>query len=782
MEIIERLPLRPIIFLANTKYNDYRQECINDAIISKTTKPKESDIKSWYNQLQQFCKCNIKTKGITKRIYSYSAKTPAGLGGRLFCGGSLQGIWGKYRGLILRDLTTDIDMVNAHPVILRWVCKKHNIECPQLEYYINNRDKCLSKFPTRSAGKTAYLCVTNMDKVSRNSNAPQHFKDYDKEMKQIQKQLIGKPEYKELFDTVPIEKREDNYNGCAINRILCFYENEILQHVIHIINKRELEIAILMMDGLQIYGNHYDDVDLLKEITTYVGEQMPNLNMRWAYKDHDMTLSVPDDFDETEPQVSDKPFVCSDLEATQKVYSLYPHWKFCEGNLYVFDEGIWSCNDATFRNIITKFNDKLWTSVMNRKTEQLEASAIKSYGNTTDLKNKIIKEMPSLCIDDNWIKRTERSSLGMLMFQNGYLDLRSGLFYDNKDYPFNPNIVFSYKIPHDWICETEESIKYKLDIEKRLFYDPLGKDVGDFFIYNLARGLAGDVMKRIIFGLGYGNTGKSTLSKALLRSCGGYVDTFNANNLAYRQTGQDQAQQNRWIMLKKDKRIILSNEVNSQVTLNGNGIKALSSGGDELEGRGHGESERSFNIQFLTVVFANDLPTIKPYDDAVDKRIRVVSYTKQYVEGEPMNEMELTGDPEIDTEIDSIEFQQAFLKILVLKYLDGKNGQFDADPLGVIAAKQDWIGTEATCLSKLCEDYEITDNADDYALSSDIENWIKENKIGISMKRFGMDMKLHCVRNKYVNVASKVKKINGKTPQVWVGIKKIQDIHNSDNE
>ena len=226
-------------------------------------------------------------------------------------------------------------------------------------------------------------------------------------------------------------------------------------------------------------------------------------------------------------------------------------------------------------------------------------------------------------------------------------------------------------------------------------------------------------------------------------------------------------------MLKKDKRIILSNEVNSMVTLNGNGIKALSSGGDELEGRGHGESEKSFCIQFLTVVFANDLPNIKPYDDAIDKRIRVISYTKQYIEGVPSNEMELTGDSGIDEEINTIEFQQAFVRLLVLKYIEGKEGLYKTDPIGVIAAKQDWIGEEATCLSKLEQDYEITDNENDYVLSSELEEWIKTNKIGITMKRFGMDMKLHCVRNNFVNVINKLKKVRGKGTQVWFGIKRI---------
>ena len=505
---------------------------------------------------------------------------------------------------------------------------------------------------------------------------------------------------------------------------------------------------------------------------------------KWAKKDNEILYNelFPKKVLLEHKPASDKQFVCSDMEATEKVYKLYPNWKYCEGNLYVFQDGVWLSDDATYRAIISKFNDVLWVGVANRKTQLYEASSVKSYGNTTDLKNRIIKEMPSLCIDNDWIKRTERSSLGCLMFMNGYLNLRTGLFYDNETYPFNPDIVFTYKIPHKWVQENDADVMYRLSIEKRLFHDPLGRAVGDFLIYNLARGLAGDVMKRIIFGLGYGNTGKSTLSKALLRSCGGYVDTFNANNLAYKHTGQDQAQQNRWIMLKRNKRIILSNEINSQITLNGNGIKALSSGGDELEGRGHGEAERTFSIQFLSVVFANDLPTIKPYDDAIDKRIRVASYTKQYVDGEPSNEMELKGDPEIDSEIDTLRFQQAFVKVLILKYLDGQDGRFNDDPMEVIQAKQDWIGEEANCLALLQKDYEITNDPEDYVLSSEIKEWITQKKIGITMKRFGMDMKLYCCKNKLENVLSKDKKRNGKCQQAWCGIRYIRESYDCDEE
>jgi len=300
MELIERPNMRTVHYLNSISFETFKNDCIAKATELGEQKPTIKDIQTWYSLLKQFCKTNIKTKGITKRIYSYSMNTPAGLGGRLFSGGSMQGIWGVYRGALMNGIATDIDMSNAHPVILRYICKKHNIDCPHLEYYINNRDSCLSKFSSRNVGKTSYLMATNNDKYSIKRGLPQHFKDYDKEMKRIQAELCKKPEYHELIETIPEYKLQQNYNGSAINRILCYYENIILQHAIHIINTSGLEIAILMFDGCMIYGDHYDNEALLDNITSYVEEQMPGLNMKWCYKECDTSLVIPDDFDETE--------------------------------------------------------------------------------------------------------------------------------------------------------------------------------------------------------------------------------------------------------------------------------------------------------------------------------------------------------------------------------------------------------------------------------------------------------------------------------------------------
>ena len=296
MEFIERPNQTAIHYLNSISFEQFRDDCIYDAKISGSTTPLLKDIKQWHTILKQFCKTNIKTKGVTKRIYSYSAITPSGLGGRLFCSGSLQSIWSVYRGLLMRDIGTDIDMANAHPVILRHICKIHDIPCPQLEYYINNRDRCLSEFDSREAGKKAYLSAVNSDKYARQKNAPSTFKRFDDEMGWIQRQLINIPEYQNIVQTVPDSKELNNFNGSAINRIMCYYENIILQHAIHIINTRGIEIAVLMFDGLMVYGDYYQNQQLLTEIEEYVESKVPGLNMKWTYKQHDTSLQIPDDF------------------------------------------------------------------------------------------------------------------------------------------------------------------------------------------------------------------------------------------------------------------------------------------------------------------------------------------------------------------------------------------------------------------------------------------------------------------------------------------------------
>ena len=58
---------------------------------------------------------------------------------------SLLQIRREIRQTITKDLYTDVDIENAHVVILQQLCKKNKVQTPKLDDYINNREMYLEK-------------------------------------------------------------------------------------------------------------------------------------------------------------------------------------------------------------------------------------------------------------------------------------------------------------------------------------------------------------------------------------------------------------------------------------------------------------------------------------------------------------------------------------------------------------------------------------------------------------------------------------------------------------
>lgn len=760
MELVERVDIQKLYYLKSLSFSQFKQICDGSG-------KNEEERRENYEAMKNFCKVNLKTGGIIKRIYAYSADTVPELGGRLYCGGSIQGLPKSLRGFIASH-TTDVDMKNAHPTILEYICHKHEILCPQLEFYNNHRDQILHRYDDREKAKRQFLMSVNDDKPFKTKD--KFLQRFDAEMKMLQKTITGLEEYAQIRASVPASKRT-NWNGSAINRILCMYENQILQVAVSTVNRRSIEICTPMFDGFMVYGDYYQDAELIDQITTQVNNSFPNLKMAWAYKAHDDSISIPEGFtlDSNQGASSLENSVSSDVEAAEKVFKLYPYWVYCKSVLYVFngETGMWDASPTAYLAVIKSLSEHLHVKKLVKEEFVVSES---SYGNTLSLMERIPVLIKTMCINDDWLKQTQHTSLGKLLFKNGYIDLREYNFYSKEEHGFNPEIVFLGRIHHNFDVFDDNDLAYIEDIKERFFYKVLGEDVGSYLIHNLSRGLGGDMMKRILFGLGDTNSGKSVLTQALQQSCGDYVGEFNAGNLAYRNTGQDEAQQLRWAMLLQYKRIIISNEIKSTTELDGNMIKKVSSGGDALIGRLHCANESCFVPHFLPIVLANDVPKIKPYDPAVKTRLRVVGYNKSFVEN-PTNEFELKRDDNIKNEINTARFQRCFVGMLIQAYHNYMQVGEPAEPEAVISAKQDWIEDQGDYVDKFLFDFEFTDNKADFVLSDSIKDWITTQNLGITMKKFGLDIKKHCMIHKLHNIKSDGKKINGRNVQVWFGIK-----------
>ena len=172
---------------------------------------------------------------------------------------------------------------------------------------------------------------------------------------------------------------------------------------------------------------------------------------------------------------------------------------------------------------------------------------------------------------------------------------------------------------------------------------------------------------------------------------------------------------------------------------------------------------------------SNDIHRIKPYDKAVEKRVRIIPYEKQYVD-EPENSMQLKKDPNIDKELQTELFKQVFISLLILRYdiFVKDENSIEKEPEEVVSAKQEWTGDDGSkykFVDKFLEDYEITNDETHFTASKKLEEWMKNQELGISFILFTKELKQYCAEHNYNAVCSKTKNICGKVPRVWVGIR-----------
>ena len=766
MELIERPDINKIHYLKDISYNDFK-------LFIKTCK-NEKERQDRFEKLKAYCSTNIKTRCETKRIYSFTDTYTFENGGRLYCGNSIQNIPKDIRGFLYDGITTDIDMKNCHAVILQYICKLNNINCPNISYYVLNRDTILNDFA--DDGKILFIKAVNSDKRINNIDN-KFFKAFDKECKEIQKQITKLDIYKDIVNCIVIN-RTHNYLGCAINRILCMYENKVLQELISILNKKNIEICALMYDGLLMYGNHYDNKELLEDITTEINDKFENLNMTWTYKEHSTNIKLPEDYKYIENHKDinlDNIKICNnDGDASKIIYNEIKHnLIFSQKVLYYKQDNMWINDIAIIKPCIITY---IIDSNIYKKNKHGE---IIDYSNNVKSAENIYKNVINIAIknrDNEWYNNIFTSSLGKILFNNGYYDFKISKFINTNDSLFDTSIIFTENTNYNWIWDdnyifTIDELNYIDNIRNKIFYNPFGKEVGDYYILQLARGLAGDCMKRCIFGIGSGNTGKSLISSALKYCCGGYYGSFNGINITYNKHSADEAQKLRWIMLLQSKRIICSNEIQMGINLDGNMIKKISNGGiDDIIARTHCGNETPFVIAFLPIIFANDLDNITPKaDDALNLRIRAINYKKVFVDN-PTNDYELQIDTNFNKEIKTDLCKKALMYIMMIEYKKFiKNGSIEYDPPDIIKAKTDILGKYESIIELFEKDFEITENLSDYIECSIIKKWLE--KTGISDSKFSRELNKYIIINNKKNIYSHDIKINKKTKRVWYGIK-----------
>ncbi len=695
--------------------------------------------------------------------------------GRLYADGglSLQSFKKNIRHTLASEDYIDVDMVNAHPTLLRQYCQKKGIACKMLSRYVLNRDKWLGELMeihniSRDQAKTLILRLMylgnyrlidkNENEINPDEKSPKIL-EFSMELKRIAKIICGIET--NIRKVVENNQEKENVRSSVLSITIQKLEKKCLDSAAKFYKSKGYDIGVLCFDGFMMekkVGGDEEAKNLLEECSAHVNKNT-GYNIKFDLKEMNMGIELP-----TEGSI-----VKDDKEVQEKLFRLEDpnYFKYCHGILYIFHEKTGKFDkctkesDAPLNYYLSKHSKYFCVEVSTNP----KYSKLKSYGRDAALMKKVYPYVLIAARDDDWLERTAQSSLGYLLFQNGIYDMNKGIFTKG----FNPNIVFHCSINRNFPEKIKEDYAYA---NKLSFRAMCGSDKKSLPLrVAFARALAGDISaKKFYFCPGKTNAGKSKLV-AMFRTCfGDFIQPFNAENLAYNEKAgtSDEAQKNRWAYLIRFSRIIFSNEINMKKIINGNDIKKVASGGDEIIGRTHFQEEVKFKPHFTAFCMLNDIPEIQPLDNAVYGRLIYYEFEKQFVE-EPTEEYHVKMDKDLENKIQQDKFINGFIHLILNAYSYYlKNGQPEFDTI----TKEEWTaeGMRDKNLANIIEEYyEITGDGSDHVTVSEFTDFRRNNKnefSTISNKRFSEVLK---------TMGAKQGKAGKNRTRVWTCIKKIDD-------
>jgi hypothetical protein len=577
--------------------------------------------------------------------YQKSRKYPSKMG-RWFCakGIGIQSLPRKIRHTICNGLYIDLDFKNCHPVILKTLCNKNNIECPYLINYIENRDELLDKWSkdldiSKDETKQNFLAMLNGNKTIYDTD---NWVDMMTEFENIHKSISSLHEYREIYDEVS-KYNFDNIFAKTTNRILCEIENKCLVQLYTILKDKKMlyveidgEVHIicsLIFDGLQIPDNEINrsrtTPEFLAKYSTII-EDKTGFYLDITTKPFNDILTIPENYEDD--LIDDEDIIIhNDGDACEAILSKYGNMMLkCNNIKYIKSGNIWTDNSSIIKSTIY-----YWIYNMPMKRECGDKYTY--YNRDKACINKCIDMVENMGFKtvDDFISKNQLASKKYLPFKNGVYS-----FVDKKLFKYDEvSVQFTEFINRDFPIYNQDSHDKLMDIIINLIYPD--EEERKYFMYSLARILAGHFEdKKWFINKGSRNSGKGVITSLLQSAFDIFVGTFNANTFVSKKVETSDEDRNlMWAVCLRDKRLIISNEVDEKATLNGALIKKFSSGGDKIKGRINHGLPFEFVPQFCMMFMCNDFKDPDPID-ALENCIQFYCKSKfvnkeELIEGQP---------------------------------------------------------------------------------------------------------------------------------------------------
>jgi len=776
-EVIDPLALRKLIKYAKTHDIGNRQVS-NDRTESQAT-------------LLNFYLQKLLVESVTVS-YDYSAKVRKSKLGRVYAENSLslQSFSKRVRKTIAGHLYWDLDIECCQPTIALSLAQKHGWACSVLNDYVRNRSRRVNEVMThyRVDYKTAKGLFNRLlylggikgwreaNHVDNTITDMEFVVGYLSELRTLAELLVANADYAEMREVLnKKDKRPKNDKSfesqqSLLSFILQQHEHRALMVAYIYLKNKNRPFRTLMFDGglvLKLVDEEAFPVEVLEGLNKVMVD-VCGIPLRWAVKGDDDVEVYP---------LDEVTLTAAEAQSTGEIDDLYAACEFVKimgvelqrdgDSIYAFDwqTGLWNTGDTSMRKAIISVANKL-IFTQTKLVGDKAVDKVFNYGGDLEKMNKIVKLLPSLVKDTQFIQSKGDTGKFKILFSNGIYDFNSQSFTEG----FDPNIVFFHAIPRAFPKRNEELIA---KVCKILFEDPFllpsdpTNDMGSYYLDAITMALVGEYRhKRFYFAVGDTNSSKGVLTDALMGAFAGYVQPFSVNNLIVNdRPGADEARAlGMWAKPISTARLAIGNECKMGEKANkpfdGNIIKPLSGGGDVLQMRNNYENLSNIKWRTTMMVLANDVPPIAPSDAAIQHRCRYIAFRKTFVETTDPSSLkshQMLADPHIKENFKhNDDYKNALFYVFADRWVSIKDRPIFTEPDCVKQESKEWIGDSSSSDigSVLGLHFEITKQETDYVPFAYVKSVLKKAGIAAGMS----DTKLGKEIKKVTTLGSEVKK------------------------